>query len=129
LGEDPGKGRDQPGRFAAAEDDRPATGIGEHGVVLAGLGMAAFGVPALADRLRTAVGDEVIVDEIDRVARWVGAEHPGGEGPLQPQRIAAVGERPQPGPERLELRHDREADRGAGVGPPQVFAALHRVDP
>jgi len=56
----------------------------------------AFGVPALADRLGAAVGHEVVIDEVDRVGGRVGAQHPGGEGPLQPQWIASVGQRTQP---------------------------------
>ena len=39
----------------------------------------------------------MVIDEVDRVGGRVSAEHPGREGPLQLQRIAAVGGRTQTG--------------------------------
>ena len=106
-----------------AEHYGPAAGVDDQGVVPAGLGMAAFDVPALPDRAGTAVGHEVVVDEVDRVGGRVGGQHPGGEGPLQPEWIGAVGEGTQAGPQRLEFRDGHEPDRRAGLSPAQVLAA------
>jgi len=127
LGQDPGQGGRQSGGFARAEDDGPAAGVDQQGVVAAGLGVAAFGVPALGDRAGTGVGHEVVVNEVDRVTGRFRREHPGGECALQPKRVAGVGQGRPPGPQARQLRNHREPDRGAGLGAAQVLGPHHRA--
>jgi len=60
--------------------------------------LAVGSVIALGERPGTAVGHEVVVDEVHRVGRRVSGQHSGGEGPLQRQRVGPVGQCGQPGP-------------------------------
>ena len=70
----------------------------------------------------------MVIDEVHLIGGRVGGQHPGGERPLQAQRVRPVGQRTQPGPQRGQLRADRQPDRDTGVGPAQMLAALHGVD-
>jgi hypothetical protein len=117
LPEYPGQVGGQPGRFTGGEDQGPAAGVHHQGVVAPGLGVAAFGVPALGDRTGAGVGHEVVVDEVNRIGARIGRQHPGGERALQSQRVGPVGQGRQPGPQRRQLRGERQADRRAGLGP------------
>src|ERR1019366_1015852 len=82
LGQHPAKVGGQPRRLTGGEDHGPAAGVHHQGVVAAGLGVAAFGVPALGDRLGSGIGHEVVVDEVHRVGGGIRGEHPRGEHPL-----------------------------------------------
>ena len=124
-GEHAGQGAHQPGRFPRAEHHRPAAGVDQQRVVPAGLGVATFGVPPLRDRPRTAVGHEMVVDEVHRVGGGAGGQHPRGERPLQAQRVAVLGQGRAPGPQRAQLRGGRLGHQGAGLGPAQVLGGLH----
>ena len=84
LGQYPAKVGTEAGRLTGAEEHGPAAGVHHQGVVAAGLGVAAFGVPALGDRLSARIGHEVVVDEVHRVGGGAGGQHPRGERPCRP---------------------------------------------
>jgi len=69
----------------------------------------------------------MVVDEVDRVGGRVRTQHPGGERPLQRQRVGSVGQSRQPGPQGAQLGCHRQADRRAGLSPTQVLGALDRA--
>ena len=60
----------------------------------------------------------MVIDEVHRVAGRVRGEHPGGERALQCQRVRAVREGGQPGPQRLQLGDGGQPEGGAGVSVP-----------
>lgn len=74
------------------------------------------------------VGHEVVVDEVHRVGSGVEVEHPSGEGPLQPERVGAVPQRPEAGPQARQLGDASQAHRDAGVASEEVLDVLDGVD-
>jgi hypothetical protein len=70
----------------------------------------------------------VVIDEVHRITGRVDGQHPGGERPLQFERVGAISQCGEPGPQRLQLRDRRQPEGGAGVGPAQVLDAFDGVD-
>ena len=91
--------------------------------------MATLGVPALRHRLRAGVGDEVVINVVDRIGGRVEGEHPGSEGPLEGQRVGSVGQGGQPSAQGRQLRNRLHPGGRAKFSPAQVLEPLHRAGP
>ena len=68
----------------------------------------------------------MVIDEIHRKRGGVRGQHRLGQVSLQRQRVAAVGDDRQPGPQGAQLRQRREPGQRPGLGPDQVLGGFHR---
>ena len=129
LGQGGGQGGGKPGRLAVGEAHRPAPVVGDDGAGAAGLGVAALGVPALGYRLGALVGDEVVIDVVHVQARGVGGQHRRAELALQRERVAGIGDRRKPGPQRAQAGEPADPGEDPGLGGDQVLGPLGRGHP
>ena len=91
--------------------------------------MPALGVPALGHRLGALVGDEVIIDVIHVQAGSVGGQHRRAELTLQRQRVARLGDRRKPGPQRAQAGEPADPGQDPGLIGDQVLGPLGRGHP
>ena len=124
LGQRLRQGHGQPGRLAGHEAHRPPVVRGDVRVRAAFLCPAPLVVPPLADRFRPGVGDEVVIDVVHPGQHRVGGEHRGGEHPLQPQRVGAVGDAGQRRAQGPQVRQRRQPGQRPGLSRGQVLELL-----
>ncbi len=114
-------------RLAGGEAHRPAPGVGDQRVGAALLGAAAFAVVALRDRLRAAVGHEMVIDVEDAGALSGDTQHRGRQRALAGQHVGGISDPGQPGPQRVQLRRGRQTHQRPGLAPHQRLDLLHRA--